>query len=116
VATVSRHLHRYNTKLTDLVHDGGVSTEIFLRGKKICDSIPSYGRAESSGPSHGHSERRIKRQAVFVGGSIEDNAGIDHILKQDMCNFPEGIPIKKGDEMWLKVNYDFNKHPGLVSR
>jgi hypothetical protein len=95
------------------VHDGGVSTEIFLRGERICESIPRYGRSKPSGPSHSHGERRrTKRQAVVVGGGPEDNAEIEHILKQDMCDFPEGLPIKKGDEMWLKVNYDFNKHPG----
>ncbi|KAF2433866.1 hypothetical protein EJ08DRAFT_42134 [Tothia fuscella] len=90
------------------MHDGGTSTEIYLCGQRICESIPHYGKSQ---PTSSHGGRRKKRQ-LNVGSSDEDNAHIEHISKQDMCDFPDGIAIQKGDEMFLKVNCDFNKHPG----
>lgn len=46
-------------------------------------------------------------------GSSAENTDISHILKQDPCLFPDGIPLKKGDTMYLQVNYDFKAHPGM---
>ena len=53
--------------------------------------------------SHGHSDM-ARRQMM---GSGAGNSDIPHILKQDACLFPDGIPMKKGDNMYLQVNYNF---------
>lgn len=91
------------------MHDGGTQTEIYLNDKMICNSVPQYGKSK---PAHGHGEGRKKRQAVYVGGSVQDNENIEHILRQSTCEYADGIAIKKGDTMYQKVVYDFNRHPG----
>ena len=92
------------------MHDGGDNTEIFHNDKLICNSIPRYSKAITnstmSGDGHGHKTRR-----QIKGGPL-DNTQIDHIFHQNRCTFSEGIPLKKGDSMYLNAIYDFNKHPG----
>jgi hypothetical protein len=64
--------------------------------------VPS--KAASTGEkAHGHGGM-IKRQMM---GSGAGNTDIPHILKQDPCLFPDGIPMKKGDNMYLQANYNF---------
>lgn len=91
------------------MHDGGISTQIFQNGTMICDSIASYGKSQAS---HSHEGKRRKRQ--LGSGDDSANANGEHIKKQTICDFREGIPLKKGDSMYLKVDYDFKQHPGYV--
>lgn len=88
------------------MHDGGVNTEIFKNKDKICDSLPHYSKAKTA--AHGHGDM-AKRQ---MGGGMASNSEIAHIEKQDKCLFPGGLPLKKGDSMYLQVDYDFKKYPG----
>ena len=38
-----------------------------------------------------------------------------HIDSQVGCEYPgKEIPLKQGDEMYLRVDYDFSKFPGYV--
>lgn len=87
------------------MHDGGVSTQIFQNGKKICDSLPHYGK----GAGHGMKRKMKKRQ---MGGGAASNSEIEHIETQDACTFTQGLPMKKGDSVYLSVDYDFKRYPG----
>lgn len=101
-------------------HSGGISTEVFRNSERICNSVPTYGMAPSKAATaattgektHGHGDM-AKRQMM---GSGAGNADIPHILKQDACLFPDGIPMKKGDTMYLQANYDFKQHPGMKNK
>jgi hypothetical protein len=83
------------------MHDGGTNIEIFQNDKLICTSIPVYGKSGGEHGAMGSSE----------GGSTH-NMEIEHIVGQSRCSFPDGIPIKKGDKMYIRANYDFRQHPG----
>jgi hypothetical protein len=93
------------------MHDGGLTTEIFQNGKMICDSVAKYGKSKG-GHSHGDGMRK-KRQAALAGSNVSNNvADVEHIQMQTVCDFPDGIPLKKGDSMHLKVKYNFHEHAG----
>jgi len=87
------------------MHDGGVSTEIFRNKERICNSVPHYAKT-TSGEGHGMAKRQMM-------GSGPGNADIEHIQKQDGCAFPGGLPLKKGDSMYVQANYDFRQHQGM---
>jgi hypothetical protein len=87
------------------MHDGGTNAEIYKNNEVICNSVPTYS---SKHTAHKHD---MKRQVMGDGLS---NTQIDHIQKQEPCVFKHGLPLKKGDKMRLRVNYDFTKHPGWV--
>jgi hypothetical protein len=111
------------------MHDGGVSTEIFKNNERICNSVPHYSKVSAS---HAHGDEagktgmggmggmgmRNKRQMMggMPGTGAAGNADIEHIEKQTGCAFYAGMPLKKGDSMYLQVNYDFNKHPGMRNK
>jgi len=110
------------------LHDGGEDVQIFVNGDVICDSRAIYGKggAESGGmrkrrPSH--VRRHVRRQdegmedMPGMGGESEGGHshgstgdGQEHVVRMDDCSV--GKPLKKGDKLWLTVNYDFTKHPG----
>jgi hypothetical protein len=98
-------------------HSGGVSTEIFLNNQRICNSVPVYGMTPTNTSStaekgHGHTGM-AKRQMM---GSGAGNMDIPHIVRQSGCAFPTGSPLKKGDKMYLQVNYNFKEHPGMKNK
>jgi hypothetical protein len=83
------------------MHDGGINTEIFQNDKLICTSVPYYGKSAGEHGAMGSTD----------GGSAH-NMEIEHIVGQSRCEFEEGIPMKKGDKMYIRANYDFTKHAG----
>jgi len=109
------------------MHDGGTSTEIFRNGEVICDSKPYYANSTKGGMGsmgggggapamggHSHGGRIKKRQHDSMpGGGHGGASGSAHIDSNPPCVFQDGIPVKKGDSMWIKANYDFNKHAGM---
>jgi len=112
------------------MHEGGTSTEIFLNDKMVCDSLANYskdaqsamagsdghtdGMSGSAGskPSGGHSHgrRQIKAPTTY------NNTDIEHIANQTMCIYQGGLPLKAGDTMFVRANYDFNVHPGMKNK
>jgi hypothetical protein len=109
------------------MHDGGTATEVFLDGKSICVSTPKYaktgkaGMGYASAPAppgapggamgHGHSMRKIRRQAAAVGGQ-QNNNEIEHIEGHNPCFFDPPIPLNKNSKMFIRSDYNFNTHPG----
>ncbi|KAF2672991.1 hypothetical protein BT63DRAFT_436803 [Microthyrium microscopicum] len=90
------------------MHDGGVSIEVVRNNEVICTSKPDYSK--EGGHSHG---MKSKRQ---MPGGDHTNNDIEHIASQGICLFPEGVPFKKGDKMYIQANYDFDKHPGMKNK
>jgi hypothetical protein len=88
------------------MHDGGLTTEVYQGGKMICDSIARYGKSKAA---HGHGGERRKRQMSTI---VAESAEAEHILSQDVCDYKDGIPLKKGESMHLKVKYNFKEHTG----
>ncbi|KAF2396917.1 hypothetical protein EJ06DRAFT_178100 [Trichodelitschia bisporula] len=96
------------------MHDGGISVDTVHNGQTICESVAQYGRragnAGSEGPGHGgHSRRQIP-------AGDYNNMDIDHILEQTRCIYSKGRSLKKGDKLWIRANYDFDKHPGMKNQ
>ncbi|TLD29730.1 Threonine synthase [Venturia nashicola] len=90
------------------MHDGGVSTEIFVNKQRVCNSVPKYSKS-AKGMSKATS--LLKRQAMD-----SSNLEIEHIESQDFCDFQDGIAMKKGEEMYLQASYDFITHPGMKDK
>lgn len=97
------------------LHAGGVNMEIFKNDKMFCNSTASYGKPSpgSSGHSHGPmgpmGPMKFKRQVQAGNWS---NSELEFIESMSMCNYPEGIPIKKGDALYIQSNYDLERHKG----
>ncbi|KAF2663348.1 hypothetical protein BT63DRAFT_461457 [Microthyrium microscopicum] len=89
------------------MHDGGVNLQVFHNDKLICTSTPTYAH-----DGHGMGGMR-KRQ---IKGGEKSNDDIDHIKKQEGCNFLEGRPMKKGDTLYIAANYDFKRFPGMKNK
>jgi hypothetical protein len=88
------------------LHEGGTNIEVFKEGQIICTSTPHYSHFASGGMgSMSHAKRQIM-------GPNTKNTEIEHIDKQGGCVFEKPLPIKKGDSMFIKANYDFTKHNG----
>jgi hypothetical protein len=45
---------------------------------------------------------------------IHMNSQIEHIETQPACVFTEPVPIKKGQDMFIKADYDFTMHEGYA--
>jgi hypothetical protein len=102
------------------LHDGGTSLQVVKESSDklsvVCNSESKYsdkaaagmsaGKVKRDGP-HGHSDGP---KAALMGTSEVTKTHIDH---QETCLFPEGLPISKGDTIYLQANYDFNQHPGM---
>lgn len=70
----------------------------------VCDSKPLYSKTAQAGMS-GH----MKRQIIPHG---HGNSSGEHISEQPPCVFTKPVPVHKGDIMFIKGEYDFNKYPG----
>jgi hypothetical protein len=68
----------------------------------ICNNEPKYSKGKSQ-----HEGGMRKRQ---MGTHL--NSDIDHIDEQPPCVFTKAIPIKKGEEIYIKSDYDFTTHEG----
>jgi hypothetical protein len=77
---------------------------VYLDGKMSCDSKPLYSKAAQPGMS-GH----MKRQIIPHG---HGNSTAGHISEQPPCVFRTPVPVRKGDVMFIKAEYDFNKYGG----
>jgi hypothetical protein len=77
---------------------------VYLAGKMVCDSKPLYSTSAQAGMS-GH----MKRQVIPNG---HGNATAGHISEQPPCVFPKPVNVRKGDIMYIKGEYDFNKYGG----
>jgi hypothetical protein len=73
------------------MHDGGLLVDVFQNNKKICSSTPIYGKS------------------VGMSGTM----GM-HIDRYEGCEFHPPIPLKAGDSMYLRADYDLTKHEGYV--
>jgi hypothetical protein len=96
----------YLLKTGGHMHDGGVSTDIFLNGKMICHSVAKYSKGAKAAEGHSHGGH-TRRQSMGT-----PDANVEHIESQDYCTFPEGQAVKAGDTFHLGANYDFKKYPG----
>ncbi len=70
----------------------------------VCDSKPLYSTQAQPGMS-GH----MKRQVIPNG---HGNSTDGHISEQPPCVFQKTVNVRKGDIMFIKAEYDFNKHTG----
>lgn len=104
------------------MHDGGLQTDVYQNEKVVCSSKSQYSMSLSGGMGGmSHSKRSIDgpgsiEQVKTRGSRIrrqEKNLASMHIDHMEGCTFPgTEIPLKKGDSMFLKVDYDFDKFPG----
>ncbi|KAE9971855.1 hypothetical protein EG328_005336 [Venturia inaequalis] len=107
------------------IHDGGIQTEIFQNDKVICRSIPKYSASIMGGMGSmpgGHSKRsidipsggeRLEVRSRRIRRQEAKNSSL-HIESLEGCIFAGNeIPFKKGDSLYLRVDYDFNKYPGM---
>jgi hypothetical protein len=87
------------------VHDGATNLVVYQNYKQLCDSVAEY----TMGPgSHGH-HGKVKRQ--IKAGSYNEKE-VPHIKRTKLCNFPDGVPIKTGDTLFIETNYDLIRYPG----
>jgi hypothetical protein len=107
-----------------------VNVDVLLNNKPICDSRASYstegGEKSHAHPSsaapvavstpmgttHGHGRYDTGTKMVKRDGP-HGNDGLAHISSMTTCAMMGGI--KKGDEIQIKANYDFNKFQGMKS-
>ena len=54
--------------------------------------------------------RDTKRQVIPSTG--HGNASAGHISEQPPCVFQKPVKVRKGDVMFIKGEYDFNKYGG----
>lgn len=87
-----------------------MSTKFFIGDKIVCDSIPKYAKGTGS---HGHAEGGMKPMRKRQMGT-HINSDIDHIEEQPPCIFNKAYPIKKGEEIHIRSDYDFTAHEGYV--
>jgi hypothetical protein len=85
---------------------GGTSTKVYLDGKLVCDSIPVYSKDAQPGMS-GHMRKR-----QLIPQTHQGNTMAEHISAEPPCVFKEPTPVKKGGIIFIKGEYDFNRHPG----
>jgi hypothetical protein len=98
-----------NHQLTSV---GGTSTQVFKGDQLVCDSIPIYSKEAQAGMSGGILGGHAKRQMVPAHGHANSNANIEHIASQPPCVFNKPVSIKRGESMYIRAHYDFNKHAG----
>jgi hypothetical protein len=72
----------------------------------ICESIPKYSKGLRAHP-HGGMSPMVKRQM-----GTHKNSDIAHIEEQPACVFKDPIPVKKGQDMYIKADYDFTRYEG----
>jgi hypothetical protein len=129
--------HRYFCPYSSLgghLHDGGVNVDIFLNEKSICDSRASYSKdggmahgekpqahppsttpaaaSTPMGADRGHRRFDASPQILQRDGPHSDD-GLAHISSMTVCSMIGRI--KKGDQVQIKANYDFNRFQGMKS-
>jgi len=90
------------------MHEGGTSVDVFRNDQLICTSLPKYAKSAAKGMGGHHGKRQN------MGGHSSDD--IEHIGEQTGCEFHQAIPIRKGDKMFIRSNYDFTQHPGMLNK
>jgi hypothetical protein len=90
------------------MHAGGTDVTIWKNEKNICRSIPTYAKGKA-GAGHGHM-RGVEKRQVKAGGY--GNMDVEYIERISMCEFPQGLPIKPGDQLYMIADYDLEKHKG----
>jgi hypothetical protein len=86
-------------------HDGATNLVIFQNYKPLCDSVVEYSTAPGGHQHHGKVKRQIK------AGNYSDK-DVPHIKKLKFCNFPDGVPLRRGDTLFIETNYDLVRYPG----
>jgi len=69
-------------------HDGGVGMQVFVNGKQICSTVPTYSKMESRG----------KNEQV-------------HFTIREMSLCQPRAELKKGDVLVIKSDYDVERYP-----
>jgi hypothetical protein len=85
------------------VHDGSTGADVFKNDEVICNSVATYRK----GAGH-HHKRQIKADGSY------STADLEHISDLSMCRWPQGLPMKQGDLLYMTANYDFTLHKGYV--
>jgi hypothetical protein len=85
------------------VHDGATGADVFVNDKIICNSVATYRKGAGG---HHHRKRQIKADGDY------SKADLEHISDLSMCRWPQGVPLKKGDALYMTANYDFTLHKG----
>jgi hypothetical protein len=85
------------------VHDGATGADVFVNDKVICNSVATYRKGAGG---HHHRKRQIKAEGNYTAADLE------HISDLSMCRWPQGVPLKKDDMIYMTANYDFALHKG----
>jgi hypothetical protein len=88
------------------LHNGGDSVELTLNGKVACLSQATYSANAEDG--HGHGMGGSMGGGKGKGMSKRQIAG-ETLASISKCTKP--VPVKKGDKLKVKANFDLNKHP-----
>ncbi|KAF2398655.1 hypothetical protein EJ06DRAFT_557869 [Trichodelitschia bisporula] len=91
------------------MHDGGTSTEVFKNDQRICISYPHYSMGGHGMGGMGHDKRQLR-------AGNHTNTDIEHIDVQEGCFYTDPVPIKKGDSLYIRANYDFTAHAGMKNK
>jgi hypothetical protein len=94
------------------MHDGGVEIEMFQNDTLICTAAAQYGKTASG---HSHKRRGRTLAARQIKGGPMSNDEIEHIKGMTRCDWQQGLPVSKKDKLFIRTNYDFEKHPGYDS-
>ena len=94
------------------LHAGGVNMEIFHNNTVVCDSRATYETSPAPGGGHSHGKPGMGHAKRQVKAGNYSNTEIEYIENMSMCNFPDGIPIRKGDTSHIQANYDLVTHKG----
>jgi hypothetical protein len=68
--------------------ESGVGMQVFVSGKEVCNTVPTYAKVESRG----------KDEEV-------------HYTIREMSLCQPQAQLKKGDTIMIKSNYDVEKYP-----
>jgi hypothetical protein len=89
------------------MHAGATNLQIFKNSEVFCDSIATYGTANSG---HAHGGMGMKKRQVKAGNYT--NSDVSFIENISMCEFPKGVPLAVNDAMHIQTNYDMELHKG----
>lgn len=119
------------------LHDGGTAIDLFVDGKNVCTSTPTYGtdqeimvraRAAIKGevlPLSRTSGSGTAGKAMGKAAGGHGHMGGKHIMAMTICSqksdAAKGLPfvpwgirqVKKGQSWVLRASYDYNAHPGM---
>jgi hypothetical protein len=84
------------------LHDGGSRITLAVDGQQTCDSSATYGGS----PAY------VQKNA----GGVHAHGALEHLSEMSQCN-QKSLPrsrIAKGQNWYMKAEYDFNKHKGMM--